>query len=119
VSRPEEAGVVSGPLNVAIIASYFVGMGVLSSPNDGLSRIVSFIPPLAPMTMLPKAAVGNVARWEVPVSVALVLASTWLLVRLAGRIYAGAIVQSGPRVKLREAWRQAGGRPPQRASSST
>ena len=105
-SRPEEAGVVSGPLNAAIIASYFVGVGVLNSPDTTVSRILSFIPPLTPMTMLPRAAAGHVAKWEVPLGVVLVVASTWLLVRLAGRIYAGAIVQSGPRVKLRDAWRQ-------------
>ncbi len=117
-SRPEEAGVVAGPLNVAIILAYFVGVRVLNTPDDTFSRVVSFIPPLAPMAMLPRAAAGHVAAWEVPVAVAIVVASTWLLVRLAGRVYAGAIVQSGPRVKLREAWRQAG-RNAQRASSST
>lgn len=118
-SRPEEAGVVAGPMNVAIIVSYFVGIRVLNSPDDTFSRVVSFIPPLTPMTMLPRAAAGHVAAWEVPVAVAAVLVSTWLLVRLAGRVYAGAIVQSGPRVKLREAWRQAGRNGSQRASSST
>jgi len=118
-SRPEEAGVVSGPLNAAIIASYFVGVGVLNSPDTTVSRILSFIPPLTPMTMLPRAAAGHVAAWEVPLGVVLVLASTWLLVRLAGRIYAGAIVQSGPRVKLRDAWRQAPRNGSQPASSST
>lgn len=107
-SRPEEAGVVAGPMNVVIIASYFVGVRVLSTPDDTFSRVVSFIPPLTPMAMLPRAAAGHVAAWEVPLAVALVVASTWLLVHLAGRIYAGAIVQSGPRVKLRDAWRQAG-----------
>ena len=118
-SRPEEAGVVAGPLNTAIIASYFVGIRVLASPDDTLSRVLSFIPPLTPMAMLPRAAAGDVAPWEVPVAVALVLATTWLLVRLAGRVYAGAIVQRGPRVKLRDAWRQAGRNGLQRASSST
>ena len=118
-SRPEEAGVVAGPMNVVIIASYFVGMRVLAAPDDVISKVLSFVPPLSPMTMLPRAAAGDVAPWEVPLAVALVLVTTWLLVRLAGRIYAGAIVQSGPRVKLRDAWRQAGRNGLQRASSST
>lgn len=119
-SRPEEAGVVAAPLNAAIIASYFVGIGVLNNPDTTLARILSFVPPLTPMTMLARAAAGHVAAWEVPLGIVLVLASTWLLVRLAGRIYAGAIVQSGPRVKLRAAWRQARhNETTQRASSST
>lgn len=118
-SRPEEAGVVAGPMNVVIILSYFVGIRVLNTPDDTFSRVVSFVPPLTPMTMLPRAAAGHVAAWEVPVAVVIVVATTWLLVRLAGRVYAGAIVQSGPRVTLREAWRQAARHQPQRASSST
>jgi hypothetical protein len=43
----------------------------------------------------------------VPVAVVVEVASTWLLVRVAGRVYTGAIVRTGPRVKLRQAWRSA------------
>jgi len=110
-SRPEEAGVVSGPLNVLVVVAYFVALAAQASPDSTVSKVVSFLPPFAPLTMLPRAANGTVAPWEVPLSMALVVATTWLLVRLAGRIYAGAIVASGPRVKLRDAWRQAGRRP--------
>ena len=68
--------------------------------------MLSFIPPLTPMTMLPRAALGDVARWEVPLAVALVAVSSYALVRLGGRVYAGAILRSG-KVKLREAWKGA------------
>ena len=34
-------------------------------------------------------------------------AAMWLLIRFSGRVYAGAILRTGGRVKLREAYRTA------------
>jgi hypothetical protein len=36
-------------------------------------------------------------------------AATWLMVRLAARIYSGALLRTGARVRAREALRGAGG----------
>lgn len=106
-SRPQEAAAASAPLTFLLAASYGAAFASLSNPNGSAARVFSFIPLLAPMTMLPRAAAGDVAPWEVGVSMLLVLAFAYALVRLAGRIYAGAIVRTGSRVKLREAWRTA------------
>jgi len=106
-SRPEEVGSVTFPLTAVVMASYFASFAAIGEPNGGASRVLSFVPPMAPMTMLPRAAVGDVAPWEVPVSVALVLAFTYGLIKLAGRIYTGGILRTGGRVKLRDAWRGA------------
>ena len=104
-SRPEDAAVVTLPVNLVVIASFFASAYTVASPDSTAARTMSFIPPLTPMVMLPRAAVGHVAAWEIPLAVLLVVASTWLLVRLAGRVYAGAIVSSGRRVKLADALR--------------
>jgi hypothetical protein len=37
----------------------------------------------------------------------IVIGSTALLIPLAGRVYAGAILRTGARVSLRDAWRAA------------
>jgi ABC-2 type transport system permease protein len=59
------------------------------------------------MTMPIRMATGDAAGWEVMLSLVLMVTSTWLLIRLAGRIYAGGLLRVGSRVKLREAWRGA------------
>jgi len=104
VSRAEEIGGATAPMNVLLIGSYFAATGAMGDPDGTAARVLSFVPPLTPMTMLPRAAMGDVARWEVPAAVALVALSSYALVRLGGRIYSGAILRSG-KVKLREAWR--------------
>jgi ABC-2 type transport system permease protein len=44
---------------------------------------------------------------DVVASLAIVIGSTALLIPLAGRIYAGAVLRTGAKVKLRDAWRAA------------
>jgi len=52
-----------------------------------------------------RMAVTSVPLWEVAVSVGLLLAATYGLIRLGGRIYAGAILRLGAKVRLRDAWK--------------
>ena len=108
-SRTEEIGNVTTPLTIVLTGSYFAAIAGLEEPNGTVATVLSFIPPLAPITMMPRAAVGDVAVWEVPLSVALALVFTYRLVKLAGRIYAGGILRSGGKVKLRDALRSADG----------
>ena len=55
------------------------------------------------MIMPIRIALGEVAPWEVAVSLGLSLALIPVLVWLAGRIYSNAVLRSGGRVKLRDA----------------
>jgi ABC-2 type transport system permease protein len=106
-SRPEDVGNATAPITILIAATYFVAVASIQDPDGTLSRVASFIPFMTPMTMLPRAAVGHVAPWEVPLGIVLVLVSTYVTVRLGARIYAGGIRRAGPKLKLREAWRAA------------
>ena len=108
-SRQEDAQSVVFPVTMVLMVAYFLSFGAVESPDGLLARICSFLPPTAPLVMTVREAQGNVAPWEVVLSAALVIAATYGLIRLAGRVYAGAILRIGPRVKLRDAWRSAGG----------
>jgi len=44
-----------------------------------------------------------VAAWEIVLAVVLMLAAIALIVRLGGRIYAGALLRTGGRTRIREA----------------
>jgi ABC-2 type transport system permease protein len=50
-----------------------------------------------------REAAGGLAWWEVLIAVALMLAGIAVVVRLGGRIYAGALLRTSGRTKLREA----------------
>jgi ABC-2 type transport system permease protein len=54
-----------------------------------------------------RIAGADIPAWQVAVTFALMLVSTVLVLLLASRVYAGAILRTGARVKLLDAWRSA------------
>ena len=104
VSRPEQLQTTLTPITVAVVACSFVALAALEDPGAPLVRAASLFPPLAPMVMPIRTAAGSAAGWEQALAVTLMLASTAALVPLAARIYAGAVLRTGRRVRLREAW---------------
>ncbi len=107
ISRQEDMqGVAMLPV-LMILPGFFLGQMALLEPDATLARIASFIPIWSPMVMATRSTAGDVPVWEVAVAIALIVATTILLVRLGGRIYRGAILQTGKKTKLRTAWRSA------------
>ncbi len=105
VSRQEEAQSMTFPIAGIMLVGYFFAFASAQSPHGVGALIGSFIPITAPMVMTVRIANGGVPWWEIALSVALMLAAIYGMVRLAARIYAGAVLRIGRRVKLREAWR--------------
>jgi ABC-2 type transport system permease protein len=112
VSRQEELQNTATPLNLLLLASFFVAfMASVGGGDTTLARVSTFLPPVAPMVMPVRIAGGDAAPWEVAVALAIMLVSIVAVVLLAARLYEGAILRTGARVKLGDAWRGARRRP--------
>lgn len=109
VSRQEELNNVTGPMTLVLMASYFLAIFVSQSPKGTRAHVASLVPPFSAMTMPARAAAGLVPGWEVVLAVVLMLVATAVLVRLSGRVYAGAVLRTGARVKVGEALRATAG----------
>jgi ABC-2 type transport system permease protein len=72
------------------------------------ARIAPFIPPVSPMVVPLRAALGAIEPWEIVGSALVMGAAIWALFVVGGRVYSGAVLQTGARMKLRDAWRAAG-----------
>jgi ABC-2 type transport system permease protein len=109
VSRQEELQNTATPLNLLMVASFFVAFSTsVSGADSTLAKVSTFLPPVAPLIMPMRIAGGDAAPWEIALSLAIMLVSIVVVVVLAARLYEGAILRTGARVKLRDAWR--GGR---------
>ena len=105
-SRVEEASNASMPVTMSATLAYILSIVfVTQEPAGLLARIMTFLPPAAPMVVPLRVALGEIEAWEIVVSVGLMLASIWLLFAIGGRVYSGAVLQTGGQIRLRDAWR--------------
>lgn len=107
ISRQEDAQSVGFIPVLLMLPGYFFSLVAGSDPEVLGVRITSLIPPTSPMVMPIRASVSDVPTWQIAVSVVLILASIYGLIRLAGRVYRGGILQIGAKVRIRDAWRTA------------
>ncbi|GAA2969623.1 ABC transporter permease [Actinokineospora diospyrosa] len=108
VSRQEETQSVLLPVTSVLVLAFVLGFGLLSRiPNSSATAVLSVLPPFAPILMPGRLALGTATGWDVALAVVLMLVSVAALTWLAGRIYARAVLRTGPRLPLREALRKA------------
>ncbi|MDA8393173.1 MAG: ABC transporter permease [Actinomycetota bacterium] len=104
VSRQEDAQALMVPLILPITIGYATAFPILVGGSSSLLlRVLAWLPPTAPFDMPAMYAAGAVALWQVAASALLLLLSTVVAIRLAGRIYSGAIMRTGQRVRIRQA----------------
>jgi ABC-2 type transport system permease protein len=108
VSRQEDLGSVLTPTSMLLIAAFIIAIQASADPSGPLATVTSFVPGLSPMVMPVRMAAGEAPAWQVALSVLLMLVAIALIVRIGGRVYAGALMRTGGKVKVREALRAAG-----------
>jgi ABC-2 type transport system permease protein len=105
VSRQEEAQSIQFPIMAVLLVGYFLAFAAAESPDHVAAVVGSLLPPTAPMVMIVRIAQGGVPWWQIVLSVTLMVVTVYGMLRLAGRIYSGAVLRIGRRVRLKEAWR--------------
>jgi ABC-2 type transport system permease protein len=104
-ARTEDAGGIAAPVTTLMIVAYWASLIAVSNDPEGTwARLVSLVPVTAPFAMPARIALGATSWWEPVVAAGLAVAGIAGLVRLAGRIYSGAILRTGGTTRLREAW---------------
>jgi ABC-2 type transport system permease protein len=107
VPRQEELQNAMTPVTMIVFVSFFASFAALNDPGGTIARVASLLPPSAPLAMPIRVALGQAATWEVIAAIALTVLAALALIPLAARVYRGAVLRTGSRVKLREALRSA------------
>jgi ABC-2 type transport system permease protein len=107
-SRQQNAESAGQPVTYTLLAVYFAGYAALGTDPEGPFAVaLTLFPVSAPLVVPARSALVGVPLWQHLAAVALVLAAIWLLVRLAGRVYAHGLLHGGARLDVRSAWRLA------------
>jgi ABC-2 type transport system permease protein len=84
-----------------LLSGVFMGAAI-DQPDAPWMVAVSMIPLVSPMLTPVRMALGGVAPWEVPVTIALLLLAVWWMRGLAGHAYRVAMLMYGKDVSLPE-----------------
>jgi ABC-2 type transport system permease protein len=105
-SRTEDAQSATGPLTAVLIGGYFfVFITVAGEGSEWVVRLATLLPLTAPMAVPMRAATGELPAWEGATAVVLMLVAIYGMIRFAGRMYTGAVLRTGAKVRIREALR--------------
>ena len=107
VPRQEEIQNVTTPIQLVLFATYFLSFQAVSDPEGGLAQILSFIPPTAAIVLPVRVIAGDIPAWQIVAGTILLAIGAAVLLLAASRIYANAVLRTGTRVRLADAWRAA------------
>lgn len=108
-SRMEEASNATTPVTMVAMISYFVAIfAVTKDPHGLVAQVATYLPPSAPFVVPLRAAFDAISPLEVGLAVITTCIGIWVLFVVGARIYAGAVLQTTARMRIRDAWRSAG-----------
>ncbi|MBQ0135631.1 MAG: ABC transporter permease [Oscillospiraceae bacterium] len=106
-SRTEDISALVMPVMVLFMITFFVAIiGMNNGSVDELYfKVLSFLPTFSSMLMLVRICMGEVATWEIILSVVIQLISILGLGVLCSRIYRAGILMYGNTPKPKDIWR--------------
>ena len=106
VSRMEDAQGAAAPITSAFTIGYILVFTLGSDPTSLAARILSVLPPFAPLLMPLRMVTGAASIVEIIVAAILLALSVIGMLRLAGSVYARTLLHRGSRLRWREALRR-------------
>ena len=110
-SRAEDAQAAAGPVIALMLGIYVAAVAAVSRPSAGWVTLLSMLPPTAPILMPLRTSLVSVPAWQVVAAVVLMLAGTYGLFLAGARLYRNAVLHTGARLRISEAWHGEPARP--------
>jgi len=105
VNSDQESQQLQFVVMMPMIISMFIMFNVIQSPGSSLALGASLFPLTAPLIMFLRVALQSPPWWEVAISILLMVATTYGLVLVCGRIYRVGILMYGKKPTLPELMR--------------
>ncbi len=105
VSRQEDAQGAAAPVSMVFIAAYLTVFAVGGIPDATVTRVLSILPPFAPLLMPLRMVTGSASMLEIAVAAILLVAATYAMLRLAGAVFGRTLLHRGSRLHWRQVLR--------------
>lgn len=107
VSRQEDAQAALAPITTVFLMAYLAVFVVGSNPGGTPARVMSVLPPFAPLLMPLRIATAKAAVGEVALAAVLLAAAVWGMFTLAAKVYSMSLLHRGQRLRWGTALRLA------------
>jgi ABC-2 type transport system permease protein len=105
VSRQEDAQSAAAPISLLFTAGYIAVFALGANPYSTVTRVVSVLPPFAPLLMPLRVAVGAASIVEIAIAGVGLVVGTAAMLRLAGGVYGRTLLHRGSRLRWKQALR--------------
>lgn len=102
VSRTEDLGQAVMPITMLGLVTFYIPLFSISNADTMLVKVASYIPFTSPLSMLLRIGVGDVALWQILVSLLILLVSIFVFGWLAAKIYRTGVLMYGKRPSIKE-----------------
>jgi len=100
-TKVQEANQLAFLVIIPLLASIYVLPLILSNPDGGLARVLSFIPFTAPSAMMIRLAVDGASTLESLASLAVIVLTGMVLLWACARVFRAGLLMYGQRMSLR------------------
>jgi len=100
-----EAGPITAIVTLPAVMPLWLSSVLLSDPDGGLARTLSFIPLTAPTTMIQRIGAGGVSTIEVLGSLAVTALAAGAMLFISARVFRAGLLMYGQRMTLPAVWR--------------
>ncbi|MDW0114899.1 ABC transporter permease [Sporosarcina saromensis] len=102
VSRTEDVQQMIMPMTLLIVAAFLIAATGLGNPEIGYLKYASYFPFFAPLVMFLRVGMLDLPMWEPLLSIAIMVATIFLLGWFGARVYRGGVLMYGPSRSLKD-----------------
>lgn len=107
VSKVEEVGNATSPIQLIFVAAYMLCISGMQMPNSPLMRVISIVPFSSPMAMFVRYTMTTVPVLDLILAIVLMLVTIWIMANIAIKIYRLGTLNYGNRLSFTKAIKMA------------
>lgn len=103
VTKLEEINSTMTPVTMLVVIAFILPMMSISDPESNIMKVASFIPFSSPLAMFARFTMSAVSRWELGLSIAILVVTTIAISRICIKIYRLGTLNYGNKLNLLKA----------------
>ena len=102
VSKPEDVQSANGSVAMLAIVGFYLAYFTMMNPTSGLNAFAAIFPLSSPFCMPLRVMMGIAGLWDIVLSIAILLATIFIVAKVSIKIYSSAILNYGTKVSIKD-----------------